>query len=515
MNSRTWTGIAISLILGSFIVFAFLSRKPVCIDSRFVERIDRVGTTGSASVYRCALHKSVPYDEKWFQSQAEVSRRIQRVERFIESIAPYDEKVRVTIFEQRPATYKVVGHDIYLGEDLFNVAGPLEKGLLKVWFREKANALILDHPLIEESITDLLDFAIQGRLDIVDPLLQIPLGSHEAKWPFVAMTLSSYCQSEWRQAEHFQFCSSLTKSENKSLVSASLRPLLTQVWIEAFLKLKQDERRQFLAAIPNFLQSLDFEDSGVGFTSLEESQQSLVDLSSELSGLLRNMERHTVVETQTSVPSLTFNPVGKWVGLVRGELNARGFSEQPLDAQVDLMVVLKDFSGEKFFAEPLWQRSTGKSILGYDHESLYLLPNIEGLQKNMLGKVLAQTVLFVYCGALTVSDLEPFFDKTTHVLAVHSCDQELNWRLDGLLAGDIDKLARQNPELKFMDLHMPSLALALKLRKVDSQQKISLLADASHEFIRQRLGWKSSEFDKNLNMYKVESDIEAIRAYRP
>jgi hypothetical protein len=460
-----------------------------------------VGPTKSASVYRCSIHKSVPYDEKWYQSQVEVSRRLQRVERFIESIATFDEKIRITVFENRSATYKVMGHDIYLSEDLFNTPGPLEKGLLKVWFREKANALILDHPLVEETFTDLLDFAIQGHLDIVDPILQEPLSGENAKWPFVAMTLSSYCQSEWRQVEHFQFCASLTKSENKNLVSASLRPLLTQALIDSFLKLRQDERRQFLEKIPTFLQSLDLEENGIGFTSLEESQQSLVDLSSELSGILRSMERHA--------------PSEKWVGLVRSGLARRGFSEQPLDANIDLMVVLKDISGAKFFAEPLWLRNPGKSILGYDSNNLYLLPNIEGLRKNMLGNVLAQTVLYVYCGALTVSDLESFFTKTTRVLAVHSCEQELNWRLDGIFQGDIEKLAKQNPELKFMDLHLPSLALALKLKKVEPQQKLALLGDSSLELIRKHLGWKSSEFDPNLKFYRVESDIEAIRFYRP
>jgi hypothetical protein len=490
----------------SFIVFAFLARKPLCIDSKLVERIDRIGAQATSSIYRCSLRKAVPYEEKWAQSQGDFSRRIQRVEKFLESLSPYEERVRITILENRPSTYKVLNHDIYLGEDLASSPGALEKGLLKIWFREKANSLILDHPLLEESFTDLLSYAINGQIEIYDPLMSQNLELRDPKWPFVVMTLPSYCKSPWRQTEHFQFCLNMkapSGSSAKSLVLPSLRPLLSEVLIESYLGLSLGARKSLLENIPEFLQSLDFEDSGVGFTSLKEDQQSLVDLSAELSGLIKNMEMH-------AAPA----HLAKWVGLVKQNLEQRGFSEEPLVAQADLLVVLKGLKGSEIFSSESWRPPPGKTILGYDQENLFLLPNVEGLDRNMLGRVYTQKVLYLHCGSLLVSDLEAFFEKTTRLLAVQLCDSKQGIKLDAYLSGNIDKFASQNPDLKFMYIHIPSLALALKMKKIDSHERLSL-AELSKDVIQKKLGWKSSVFDERLKIYRVQGDIEAIRSYRP
>ena len=111
----------------SFVCFGLLSlmvlqmtKRPLCIDSRVVERIDRLSNQDSDTIYRCALNKETPYSEYFGQQVRELGSRIQSTERVLESLEPFYKKVQITIMEDHPYLYRIQGHHLYIGPKLLD-----------------------------------------------------------------------------------------------------------------------------------------------------------------------------------------------------------------------------------------------------------------------------------------------------------------------------------------------------------------------------------------------------------
>jgi hypothetical protein len=442
----------------------------------------------------------VPYDEKWAEQENSLNRRIQKVEHFLESLSPFQEYVRIVEFETRPKLFKILDHDVFIGSTLLRQEGSLEKAIMKVWYREQTNAFVRDNPLLEESLTDFLLFTMSGE--------GIDADLTSAKWPFVVRNLRNYCQSRWRQLEHFHLCGEMDSStkDSSAFISSSVRPLLSQSLISAYLKLPLRERKDVLDGIAGFLRTMNLVESGIGLTSTLESRQSLVDVTAEVSAFVRTVGAYLASND---------NSISHWLELMKQDLADRGFTEEPLNAQTDLLIVLRNIDGEKFFPEGRLKMPLDGTAIAYDDKLLYFLPQTDGLDRRLLGRVFAQRLVYIHCGPLTVSELTPFFERSTNLLAVQMCDSNKGeiLNLDSYINGGVEKFARKNPKLEFLDIHLPSLAMALKLRRVTISENLRL-AGTEHSILRKQLGWQKSEFDSKTKIYHVESDIEAIRIFR-
>lgn len=92
----------------SFLCFGLLSlfvvqmtRRPLCIESKVVERIDRLGVQGTDTVYRCAVNRETPFSTYFSEQSRDLTYRIQKTERLLESIEPFERKVQLTISESQ------------------------------------------------------------------------------------------------------------------------------------------------------------------------------------------------------------------------------------------------------------------------------------------------------------------------------------------------------------------------------------------------------------------------------
>jgi hypothetical protein len=521
MAARWWTSISICLILLSFIVFGYMSRRPLCIDSKLVEKIDRISEAGEvATAYRCGMYKAVPYDEQWNNSLASISRRVQRTEKFLESLAPISGYFHVLVFEKKPWTYKIVGRDIHLSEEALYAPGALEKSLIKAWLREKSNPQMQEHPILEESLSDLLFYANQGDLQIEDPQLKIsPDIESIEKWPFVVKSLSGYCRSSWRELEHQQVCLKELKDKQSfeakdvNLISLSLRPLLTQAMVASYMKLRPNEQRFFLASIPRVIASINIQYPPGGFSAIDSSKQSLIDLSLEVSGLLK-----ALIEDQdlTSDSDLRYSTAfSRWTAFLGSEMLLRGFSDQLGEAKLDHLVAIirakSDLQMEALARAALKLKSLTVALL--DHDQIYLLPGIDPVQRGLFGKIVAQRVSVIACGALTLSELDSYSDITDRLTVVESCDDSPSLQYEGLMLGQIDKFALQNPTVSFVEVHLPSLHLLLERQKVSPSLNLAMSFDQAS--LLQALGWQKPVYDESLKAYHAKSAIEAFKLYRP
>lgn len=508
MSSRPWTPISIGLILLSFMVFAFLSRKPLCIESKVVDKIDRVSDNGvQATAYRCGLHRSVPFDNKWNVTLNFVSRRVQAVEKFLESMTPFRAHVRVTVLENRPAIYKITDHEIFLGESSLEVPGPLEKGIIKIWLRENSRGLLSDQPLLEESLSDLLLFSVNGKLDLADPLLlSTAKVAGNDKWPFAVKSLAGYCHSPWRQSEHYQLCQREaleSQVKDTNLIPLSLRPLLTRAMIKSYSKLSIREKRHFFATLSTTLQNLKIDDSEAGLSSSNLDQQSLVDLSFEMSRLIKTVST-----------SFTLTP---WTSFFHEEIEAQGFTDEVGEARLDHLFVLRgvDAHNEVHNLSSASLKYGHLAVAVIDHDQLYLLPDVEPLKKNIFGRIRAQRVTMITCGAPTLAEIDQFSEISTRLIIVENCGENSKLKYDGLLRAKTDYFAVENLQTSFVEIHMPSFHMALEKKSLNPSMKLAFNFNSTSDPLLRALGWQTPRFDDQIGAFHANSSIEAIKLYRP
>ena len=146
-----------------------MTKRPLCIDSRVVEKVDRLAAAGTDTVYRCALNKETAYSEYFGRSVRELSTRIGSIEKVLESIEPFSKKMQITIMDEIPYMYRVQGHHLFIGKELLQAPGHLEKALAKVWFEEREASDFAQEKLLEEVVTDFLVYLNFGDLDLGDP----------------------------------------------------------------------------------------------------------------------------------------------------------------------------------------------------------------------------------------------------------------------------------------------------------------------------------------------------------
>ena len=237
-----------------------MTRRPLCIESKVVEKIDRLyageklGQIKSESIYRCSFNRSTPFSEFFNAEMKDLSVRVQRAERLLEGVEPFQHRVRITVVQDRPYHFSVAGHSITIGENLLLAPGHLEKAMAKVWYHERRDAFFIHEPLMEEVITDLLVFLQDGDLDIGDPISHVKTSLQRAKWPYVLKSVAAYCESPWKLSEHYQECYDLQTDEiAEQVLPLSLRPLLVSSWVSALKSLSTKDQVAFVRSLAGLL----------------------------------------------------------------------------------------------------------------------------------------------------------------------------------------------------------------------------------------------------------------------
>ena len=241
-------------------------KKPVCIDSTVVERLDTVSFVGvlqtTDTAYRCSANVMVPYSQNLIQTEDIVSRKIKNISSVLNSIRSFKKKIHLTVRYDQPLMFAIQNSQLQIGSSLLNADGHLQRGLIKIWLRENMPKQFIQASLFEESIADLIYYSVNGDLSIEDPLTGIKTKLGSAQWPQVLKGADAYCESAWRSSEHFYLCGQLQTQANEALagqmLNLSLRPLVTSSLISSYKNLSFKNQQNLISHIDQFLQKRDF-----------------------------------------------------------------------------------------------------------------------------------------------------------------------------------------------------------------------------------------------------------------
>lgn len=493
----------------SFVCFGILSltlihlnQRPLCIDSKLVERVDIFLGDRVDRIYRCQYQKDVPYSPEFVKIENNLEGRLLALERFFGVIGELERKPTLHIQHDKALQFKIQDGNIFLGKDLVLAKGHLEKAFLRYWIQEKSQIDFAYMELFEEVFSDLLLFALQNKIEIADPQSLAYTEVGEVRWPFVLKSLQAYCHSPWKRGEHYSSCANVSSRTNieTSVAEMSLRPFLIDVWIKAYGDLTLGERHEFLKGIKQIL---------IQENVLLPKQKDLkVATTLSLAVDAIKSVNATFIAIESGEKFKKFNYA------LNNSLFKHGFDKQYAIAHFNFLFEVPH--GLKPDSEVLKQLSQLASenpmlqIAIKDPKNIWLLPSNFPISVKSFGELRASRLITQRCSETLFSDVFAYADIAEKLFVVENCDDSaLDWQ--AYIHDGVQGFALSHKDISFMQLHLPSLLM--KREELPAKSRIRdylAFSDAP----KKSFGWVDNGWQESLGAFRPRGAIDGVEWFR-
>lgn len=509
MNFRWVLPFLVVLLSILTISMVFLSRRPLCIESRVVERIDR----GSESIFQCIKNHHVPYSSYFGEHLFRIEVRIQQVEMFLQKISPLRARLRIVILPENTNQFVVDGSTLFISEKLLEARGHLEKALLKKWYRENAQNLFAYDNLFEEIFTDFMLFLIKGSLKIEDPFRGVQTKLNGSRWPQVIKSSQAYCRSPWKRSEHYLWCADANASrgvKDNEILELSVRPLIVSSWVEAYKALSFKDQYQFVLLAKELISTDHSPELPLVRTGgIIPDSNPLAEASEAIKNINYFLTSSNL--TQYSDSHRFF------VTLVANNLGRFGFKEGFGGAHFDLLYVsdqsVQNSSGIFKHLQSLSKKNPKVKMAIKDRDQLWMLPSVYPIPWRSLETLRADRTVYGRCGHYDFNLVWSFANLTDKLMIVNNCgDKKIN--LTRYIDDGAEGFGTQNENVGFIQFHLPSL-----LMRKDALAQVNSVYDLiSHRQIDspvfQSLGWREIKYSEKAGAYKPKSAVDGIEWFK-
>lgn len=486
-----------------------MARRPLCIDSKVVNRIDR----GTESVFRCSANHHVPFSSYFGERLPAIAARVQQVEKFIETLAPYKSGLRLVILKNKPNYFLVTRNTIYIGESLLVTRGHLEKALMKVWYRENVQHLFAYEILFEEVYTDFLVYLAKGNLKIDDPFRGVRTRIGGSRWPQVLKSTQSYCQSPWKNSEHYQFCAQMQKQDaplKDQILELSLRPILVSSWIESYQGLSFRDQYKMVRNLRELIAGDHNPDLPLVKTGglvpqsapLLEASEAVKNISNFLmsSHLAKMSEAHRV-----------------FVTLVANNLSRYGYNDALGGIYFDMLVIsdakISPNSEQFKHFMTLAKQNPRMKMAIKDPENLWMLPSIFPIHWKAIESLHANRIVYSKCGTYDFNFVWQFATATEKLMILNVC-KERKINLSGYLTSGAEAFGEQNKDVAFIQFHVPSLLMRKdQLANVGDVYELVSRREIDNP-VFQSLGWQKLMWSEKAQAYQPKSFVDGIEWFK-
>jgi hypothetical protein len=512
-----WSRIA--LITSNVFVFALFawillaSRRPLCIDSRLVDKIDIITAKGSETVYACHMRKSVAFSPYLNEMLPYIKNRIHDVESALKAVGPLQQPVQIEIQLNNPWVFSVYDHSITIGEQLFLSEGHLEKAIFKAWYREREPENFAYSRLVEESITDFLLFLSKSEINIEDRYIGFRTKSGGIHWPQVIKTAQSYCNSPWKNSEHYQIC--ISKKNIDSLLSddlmeLSLRPLVTSSLIDSYLQLPFGEKNEMIKGLSRFVTSK--RDPPLNLIgAMWESHPSPIMMTREI---LKEMQEYMFRSSETK-----FSPsYKKLVSHFSESLRKKGFQDASSEVYFDFIYesdkpLDKSSSVFKQFQQ-ISEAHKDLQIALVDGKNIWFMPSGDAMDQSLFSQVRAHSRIVEKCGVFDFAYVLSYANSAEKLMVLDSCKKKVPENLKSFIDEGPEGFARSNKDISFVQFHIPSLMIKSDMIP-PKENVIALIQNRDvNSPVLQALGWQELQWEKKIDAYRPKAQIEAIQWFR-
>lgn len=493
-------------------------KKPLCIDSMVVHKIDRVSVAQTESAYSCNLNRVVNYSSELEGYINKISPSVERTILLLNSMKPFRNKLQISVREDRPLMFEVNKNRINIGTQFINLDYHLSRALIKAWIFENKNNLKIDTSLFEESMTDFILFFATGRLELEDPVDKVRTKLGSVKWPQVIKTTKGYCTSAWKYAEHIESCESSQNNQitidaneaNQDAAAAiySLRPLLTSSLIGSYSELKPKQRR-------DLIQNLDKIIFNMHLPSEKVIESMLVDANPLHNGII-NINKFTDLILSTTLKSR--NEVYQFYTGITQQLQQFGVTDTFAEAYFDYVI---EYTGRidqnsAFYKalDSAAAKNSNVQIALKDSKNIWILPSKTALPISVFNQIQSRQTVFWGCDNNKNVQVSQFFRKTEKLMLINECDQTTTFDFEALFQDGVKGFIGKNHKIKFVQLHLPSIEM-IQSELATSQNYFELVKsrDISQKEFK-TLGWSQVQWKKDLQAYRPKAVIDAIEYFR-
>jgi len=504
-----------------FLGLILSAKNPICIDSKVVERLDIVLATGAnsenqqskyQSIYSCQDKVQMSYNQEALELAQAISPRINSITNTLESIRPFEKKLRITIRKDNPLKFEIKNSQLQIGTSLLRAEGHFERGLIKLWIDEKKSAKKVQTQLSDEVWADFLFYAIKGSLAMEDPLTGIQTRIGLSQWPQVLKNTDTYCDSAWKLSEHFESCGLFQSFDADSLyrvtATLSLRPLLSTALIKSYKGLNFANKNKVISQIDYFLSRRQYPSEKVIESLLLESnplKQGVLSIKN-FSDFFVTAEVMEQREFKQLYSGLTY------------ELQNMGVTDSFAEAYFDYLIEfpIEISSQSKLFKdlEKAAFKKLNLQVAIKDKNKIWILPSKTALPLSAFDGIKARQIIFFACSSLKEFKIEQFINKSEKLMLIKGCDQSVDYHFAGLFESGVKEFLRQNTELKFVQFHLPSLEMKqLELSHVSNFFQLVEKRDVNSPEFR-TLGWSQIQWSDEYHAYKPKAIIDAIEYFR-
>lgn len=487
-------------------------KKPQCIDSKVVDKIDIVQFDKTDTLYKCSSFKKVPYSRYFDENLDQLESRIESVAIFLKNIDSFGRPISIRINQTQPIAFKIQDHDFEIGSQLLESEGHFERGILKIWLSERLKSDLNSQKLFLEVAADFLLFSSKGQVEIEDPILKMKTRVGGARWPQVLKSKDGYCDSPWKISEHFADCG-LVKSDDLLnsglLLSLSLRPLMTSVWIKSYQELSFKEKIKFLRLLPRYLQTQQL-------SSEKAIEMLLTDVHPLKQGMM-NIKKMTDL-MNSSLLIQNEKEYREFYSRVAFHLQQAGVTDSFAEAYFDYLVEYPEEISVKsnlfLGLQKIAIQNPQLQMAIKDKHQIWILPNRSGLPITSFDQIKSQQHIYFACLGLKEIQMSQFFTQAEKLLLVRGCDQKKNIDFQPLVAKGIQEFSAKNKQLAFIQFHLPSFEMKAKeLAHIKNFFEFVKERDVSKpEF--QTLGWRQIQWFEESQAYKPQAVIDAIEMFR-
>lgn len=512
MFLRSFLYILFLAALAYYSLLLYESRKPLCIDSKYVEKIDRLGDADVSTVYKCS-YRQLSENRSYFEDKIlNLHYRIQKIEKFISEVGALQAPVQIVIIANQPQLFQVLKHKIYIGEKLAFAEGHLEKALLKIWYRERDSSNFIYKDLAEEVATDFMLFLATGKMEIHDPFSEEVLGIEDSEfilWPQVLKSGLEYCKSSWKISEHYDLCNKNIDSIDKVLQSKpyelSLRPLLAKAWIGAYGKLSLNEKHAIEQSLNNLV------------ISPRQPELPIIDLAVHANSPLSYTSYIISVMSQylSNGELIKFDPAFNFFLIqISKELQKLGFGESQAILNTDILFWTKESTEILDNLLKLSRQDPHTQIVMRTPDKVILLPSKFSMNLDSIKEIRTRSLVIEHCGRLDFDFIYSFENFADKLLIIENCNEKSLIDYSAFTKEGTAGFARANKKLSFIQFHLPSLSLRKDL--LQGQIDIfNLIANRdSNNPLVQALGWQELEWKEQIGAYQPKAEVEAIQFFR-
>lgn len=492
----------------SFMTLIQLTKDHPCIDSTIVEKLDVLSLNKKASLYACADRNPVEFSQKTSEYTELIEGRLNQLALVLDKIQPIKTRAQIVVDENNPLKFQIQKNQITIGKGLVAIQGHLELAIIRIWL-ETSDIQDYQARLFDQSLSDLIYFAIFGRIDAQDPVTELYPELGLARWPQVLKNLDVYCESAWKNSEDFERCASLDQfSHNRrELLTMSLRPLLTSSLIDSYKSLSRKEQNNFLQEIPELV--------SLRSINAENAIQALLDQDNSLKEGLSILK---VFTDQFSLKQEASYPQRRFIARLNQYLQTHGvvdsFAEAYFDAVVEVPDKLETSSLLFKSLEAAAKQNLNLQIAVKDKEQLWILPSRSGLSLKIFDRVKVRQHVFFACPILKEIEIAQFAANSEKLLMIKGCDSRRAYAFDMLLKYGAQEFIKKESQLAFIQFHLPSLQQRLsELQHIKNFFELVQNRDVTQrEF--QILGWQDVQWNEQYHFYRPKAAIDAIEFFR-